>query len=837
MLPEVIELFKPTKTPNARFFLVIFLQIAALSGLAIAQPLLQLVRENPEFLVVHHSGGWDVIILAGVLLFLPPLALSAIVFLASLIRAKAGLLIHSLILGGLLALTLLPLVGKIPAVNGWMTLILASAPAIIMACRFGRSNFLGQILGYLALAVPVFLFMFLGSGPIMRILFPDAPSAAGSAQTVGNPVVMIIFDEFPTTSLMGPDQELDCQLFPNFCRLADRSIWYRNATSISGATLRSVPAILSGKFPAWNATPSLADHPQNIFTLLGSSYQVSALETQTNLCPDELKSEPVPGLSQRLNLLFTDLSILYKHLVVPKLWRSKLVPVSNKWGNFQGHETRANNGGYPETKMDQFGKFVSSLQVSDKPNLVVAHILFPHNPYKFFPNGTVYTWREKVTLMPDGTWGPDRVKMAHSYRRHILQSVAADRLLGKLLDRLEKLDIFDAAAIVVTADHGASFRTGLSHRRFSHGNEADIMSVPLFIKLPGQTTGNVDDRFAQTVDILPTLVSVLGCDPGWSFDGLDLLSETSVDRTELDFKDQDANEKRTIPTAILNDRNEIVRWKNELFGDDGGYERLFSMGDSGGLIGKDVTGLQLKDHVSLRGTIIDAQKLEKVDLKGLFVPAEINGTLNGHNGNGRLDLALALNGKIAGVTETYLDGPEPNTFNWQIMTSLEGFRDGSNEVELFLVPDPSSGLDLMRIPLTIPSFMDTNLGGICVGGVTEKGLFNSHDWGGQLVRWTNGKGRWEIPLKPGEKPEMLTIKIVSSGPPGADLNVTVNGTRILSQVLPHGEWDTRLPLNSIKSKDHLTVVLESRVFIPAENDPNSSDHRKLGVAVSTLMVK
>ena len=39
-------------------------------------------------------------------------------------------------------------------------------------------------------------------------------------------------------------------------------------------------------------------------------------------------------------------------------------------------------------------------------------------------------------------------------QRYMLQSAAADRLLGQMLDRLEQQDVTDRAMVVVVADHG-----------------------------------------------------------------------------------------------------------------------------------------------------------------------------------------------------------------------------------------------------------------------------------------------------------------------------------------------------------------------------------------------
>ena len=138
--------------------LQLFLQYAGLTALALGQPLLQLVQENPEFLVVHHARRWDVLILATVLFFLPPVILSAVVYFVGLIRAKAGLISHFLILAGLLTLILLPVVGKVATLNGWLTLALAAVPAAALAYSFGHYKFLRKNLAFLALSLPVSLY-------------------------------------------------------------------------------------------------------------------------------------------------------------------------------------------------------------------------------------------------------------------------------------------------------------------------------------------------------------------------------------------------------------------------------------------------------------------------------------------------------------------------------------------------------------------------------------------------------------------------------------------------------------------------------------------------------
>ena len=47
-------------------------------------------------------------------------------------------------------------------------------------------------------------------------------------------------------------------------------------------------------------------------------------------------------------------------------------------------------------------------------------------------------------------------------------------------------------------------------RLASEANLADIASVPLFVKYPGQRTGRADRRDAHLTDVLPTIADVIG---------------------------------------------------------------------------------------------------------------------------------------------------------------------------------------------------------------------------------------------------------------------------------------------------------------------------------------
>ena len=88
--------------------------------------------------------------------------------------------------------------------------------------------------------------------------------------TSETPVVLIVFDEFGVSSLMRADGSIDARRYPAFGRLAREGTWYAGATTVHEYTTQAVPSILTGNAPRKGGLPTIADHPRNLFTLLGN---------------------------------------------------------------------------------------------------------------------------------------------------------------------------------------------------------------------------------------------------------------------------------------------------------------------------------------------------------------------------------------------------------------------------------------------------------------------------------------------------------------------------------------------------------------------------------------
>ena len=66
-------------------------------------------------------------------------------------------------------------------------------------------------------------------------------SEAASSDPDHPPVVLLVFDELPTPSLMKPDHHVDAERYPNFAELESTSTFYRDATTVADATFAAVP--------------------------------------------------------------------------------------------------------------------------------------------------------------------------------------------------------------------------------------------------------------------------------------------------------------------------------------------------------------------------------------------------------------------------------------------------------------------------------------------------------------------------------------------------------------------------------------------------------------------
>jgi arylsulfatase A-like enzyme len=97
-----------------------------------------------------------------------------------------------------------------------------------------------------------------------------------------------------------------------------------------------------------------------------------------------------------------------------------------------------------------------------------------------------------------------------------------DAQVGRVLDAVRELGLWDDTAVLFTADHGEF--TG-AHRLHDKGPAMydDIYRIPFLARVPGAPEGRVERRFASFLDLTPTILDLAGIEVPEYMDGRSLV--------------------------------------------------------------------------------------------------------------------------------------------------------------------------------------------------------------------------------------------------------------------------------------------------------------------------
>ena len=519
------------------------LVLLALTGFTITEPVLTIFGVNPEIFYFYNIDTTaQVVLYALVVALVPASGLWLVTAVTALVNKTAATALYLLIVLGLGALWLIQL-GKwtLGIERAWLLAILAAVGAISFILAYKKWALVSALLRIAAIAPVIAVAVFLSgseSANAMRHV-PISIWPATSDRELPS-VVFILLDEFPLMALLDKEGNLDGARFPNLAALAKQATWYRHYTALSDVTEFSVPSILTGDIPK-RRTPGMADFPNNLFSLLAPTHHLTVFETLTKLCGLEQCGKSPPGVAvekptPRMTALLSKSATL---------WMSR-VSLSKYAGNamddFQ-EETRvntkahaklakkaksalptildpANQIGLAKAEPKRLREYIETFTPGDHAALYYIQLQMPHAPWRYYADGRMY--EAPAAMQPISPQNEDGDKwLANLYEyRFFQQAQHTDRLAGNIFSRLQELGMWDDSLVVVTADHGRSFKPNTPARWFSAATIDTIAYVPLFIKAPAQTIGAVDDSNLMAYDLLPTLADSLGIDIPFNVAGL-----------------------------------------------------------------------------------------------------------------------------------------------------------------------------------------------------------------------------------------------------------------------------------------------------------------------------
>ena len=658
------------------------LHIFALTALAVAQPLFDVVSREPAFFVARNTTAANLVALVGVVCLALPTVLVAIEIALARFSASVARAAYGVVLTGLGAVWLLPLLKRTETLGAAPAIAAALTVAGGAALAYRRVDDVRTFVTLLSPAVVVVPALFLLNPDVRGSVVPTDALVSPVRAADTPPIIIVVFDEFPVTALLDRHREIDRARYPNFARLAATATWYRNASTVSSQTVWAVPALVTGQYPVQpNSVPTRRYYPNNLFTMLSDSYQMTVFGRFLQLCPADSCTYDLE-VHDSLRALVADLGLVYLHIISPDSVAAQLPPILGDWSDFGLRRVFRNEGGERRRndRASEFDRFLESITPDREGQLYFLHTLTPHMPFDYVPSGHRYNAPDYQRHEEGGArlflesdpWLPIVLQ-----QRHLLQVSFVDRFVGHLVDRLKAQGIYDEALIVITADHGTSFRHRTPRRTATDGSRADVLLVPLIVKVPGQVAGLVSDRTVETIDIVPTIASALSVTVPYEIDGRSLLDLTQPPRTRRTFIQRNFTRVSTeAHSPDLEDRDVGLEQKLRHFA-----SALYALGPHASLVGRPLATLAGRVGTDTSIRFDDPSRFDTVDLERHTLPLFVRGALP-TDITERVSVAIAVNGVVVATTQSYREHDE---WVFASMIPEDALTPGANDVQVLTV--------------------------------------------------------------------------------------------------------------------------------------------------------
>ena len=311
---------------------------------------------------------------------------------------------------------------------------------------------------------------------------------------------------------------------PRLTALHATSIAYSQAYSTSSFTSKSIPGLLTGRYPSELARTGY------FFTkyLLPGDFVCTSLDAQDIPCigghAHAYFDKGQSGFEYGFRKWRIVPGIAFDYQTDPYVTSDKLTPLA----------------------IEMLGE-VAVAQAQDagqRPFFAWFHFMDPHDEYKTHAESPHFGKRPRDL-----------------YDEEVFFT---DLWIGKLLDWIDAQPWAARTAIIVTADHGEAFgEHGIT--RHAHEVWEELVHVPLFIHVPGLAPRTIATPRGQA-DVAPTLLELLGAKPIASLHGTSLVAElrggASPPRDVIvDLPEDEYNERRR---ALIHERTKLIAFGNDV---------------------------------------------------------------------------------------------------------------------------------------------------------------------------------------------------------------------------------------------------------------------------------
>jgi arylsulfatase A-like enzyme len=173
-------------------------------------------------------------------------------------------------------------------------------------------------------------------------------------------------------------------------------------------------------------------------------------------------------------------------------------------------------------------ELLETANAGDQPFFLVADSYDPHEPWDT-PDEYVnlyddpYDGKEPYSVIYGSSGYLTERELKRMKARYAGEVTMVDRWLGRFLDKMAELNLFENTLLMLLSDHGVAFGEHGYTGKPSYALWPEVTDVPFMIRHPGgKGAGKTSDHYASTHDVAPTILGFLGIEPEQPMDGQDL---------------------------------------------------------------------------------------------------------------------------------------------------------------------------------------------------------------------------------------------------------------------------------------------------------------------------
>lgn len=323
------------------------------------------------------------------------------------------------------------------------------------------------------------------------------------------------------------------ELTPNLMKLADEGVLFENSFTCQPVCGPARSCLQSGVYPTETGCYTNAIALPRDITPLAEYFNNAGYQT-AYIGKWHLGSDKFPGVGVHCESTAIPRDRQGKY----QYWRAAdcLEFTSHGYDGYIFDESgnKIDFKGYRADRINDFAlEYLEKKRDPNKPFFMFVSQLEPHqqNDRNCFEG-----YKETIEKYRDYPLPDDLTFLKGNYKEMYPDYISAinrlDYNVGRLVEKLKELGIYDATIIIYTSDHGCHFKTrNLEYKRSCHESSTH---TPLIIKGGGFEGGKRDDRLVSLIDMPPTMLSMAGIDIPDYYKGVDL-TDNSLERRKCVF--------------------------------------------------------------------------------------------------------------------------------------------------------------------------------------------------------------------------------------------------------------------------------------------------------------